>query len=269
MGTDKVLCLISGPSGSGKTSIASELKNRLSIGFKKKAIEVDGTDNQSSKPGTTGIQNPVSAVVIHQDHYFTKPFIPYKERVDNSYENGSGIDWESLMADVQSALEESKYGNNGIASGDKIPTIVIVEGHLLGDAAALFRERFFCENIGMLGIFLVGCSRESCKRRRLNRRKDRSEEERQELADYIDAFVWPSFVSSGVEAMDALRQALVGAKSTKTNPKYAYLSVANENCSRDTNSTIAVALDIDNSKNANFGNNVDDILNRIRHMLSK
>ncbi len=262
-----MLCLITGPSGSGKTRIASELQKCLSIGFSKKAIEVDeDDDNQISSPAKQRIQNSTSVVVIHQDDYFTKPFLPYKERVDDSYENASGINLDSLFADVQSVLEDSEDGNDEIARGDRIPTIVIVEGHLLGDAASLFRQKYFCEDIGILGVFLVGCSQESCKQRRLDRNKDRSEEERKELADYIDNFVWPSFLSYGVDAMDALRQALAGASSIKGNANDESFSEKIKNCPREMNKSIS--LDIDNSEGANLRENVDHIVDQISHILS-
>ena len=43
-----------------------------------------------------------------------------------------------------------------------------------------------------------------CKQRRL-KRKPRSDNERNELATYIDIFVWPSFLKYGIGAMQAMR----------------------------------------------------------------
>lgn len=275
MAKDKILCLVTGPSGSGKTSIALELQKRLSeteptlTGCKKQTVDGDKVGDLTlltAKP-----EHPVSVVVIHQDHYFTKPFLPYQERVDDSYENSSGINWDGLLADVQSELEESdrdRIEHNETC--DKVLKIVIVEGHLLGDAAAQFRQRFFRETIGILGVFLVGCSQESCKHRRLERKKDRTMEEGKELADYIDAFVWPSFLKYGVNTMDALRRCIVeaAASTAKSTFKNASALESTKDRTRETNKPVAVAVDIDNSEKANLRENVDEILDWVCNILS-
>lgn len=232
MGAEKLLCLITGPSGSGKTCIALELQKRLLIatamarGSRKTDTDGDIPSIPRGSPNNPDTKRPFSVVVIHQDHYFTKPFLPYKERVDDSYENGSGIDWDGLLADVQFHLKDESKNKidhvNGDNNDDAGVKIVVVEGHLLGDAAALFRETFMVSESGgisILAVVLGGCSRETCKRRRLERRKDRSRDEQKELADYVDVFVWPSFLTYGVDAMDALRQNLVGAATTATKKK--------------------------------------------------
>ena len=179
MGNNTILCLVTGPSGSGKTSIALELQKRLSeteptpIGSMKQTVDDDKLVGYLALL-TTKSERSASIVVIHQDRYFTRVFLPYKERADDSYENGSGINWDGLLADVQSELEGTfRDRMDGTATSEKGLKIVIVEGHLLGEAAAQFRQRFFHETIGILGVFLVGCSQESCKHRRLERKKDR------------------------------------------------------------------------------------------------
>eukprot|EP00535_Pseudo-nitzschia_heimii_P005049 CAMPEP_0197191338 /NCGR_PEP_ID=MMETSP1423-20130617/23213_1 /TAXON_ID=476441 /ORGANISM="Pseudo-nitzschia heimii, Strain UNC1101" /LENGTH=239 /DNA_ID=CAMNT_0042643945 /DNA_START=62 /DNA_END=781 /DNA_ORIENTATION=- len=198
-----VLCLITGPSGSGKTSMTLELQKNL----------LDKPLPSSNKPDGERL---ASVVVVHQDSYFTKPFLPYKERKDDSYENSSGIDWDRLLADVDFRLREAtreKIDDAGIK-------IVIVEGHLLGDAAAHFRRRFLmCEDVGIVTVLLEGCSRETCRLRRLERKKDRSDAERMELTSYIDAFVWPSYLKHGVHAMDTLKRELVGTETTNGTKK--------------------------------------------------
>lgn len=186
-------------------------------------------------------------MVIHQDNYFIKPFLSYEERIDDSYENGSGIDWERLVSDVRSELGDREAVGSGIETG---PKVLIVEGHLLGDATILFREKIFsCQNNGILGVFLVGCSQASCKHRRLARKKDRSDDERKNLSKYIDAFVWPSFLAYGASAMETLRQDL---DAEKTNGQ---------------NSTTKI-LEINNAEGASLEQNADEIWNSIHKMLS-
>lgn len=283
MGADKLLCLITGPSGSGKTSIALELQKRLFIvtamarGSRKTNTEGDVLTIPRGSPNNPDTKRPFSIVVIHQDHYFTKPFLPYKERLDDSYENGSGIDWDGLLADVQFHLKDRSKKNidhcNGDNNDDAGVKIVIVEGHLLGDAAALFRGKFMvCETVGIsiLAVVLGGCSQETCKRRRIERRKDRSQDEEKELANYIDVFVWPSFLNYGIDAIDALRRNLIGAATTATTKATdhdVYDSKLCQHGATETNKSIAVLLEIDNSEGASLKANVDEISNRIHNVL--
>ena len=146
MAVDKVLCLMTGPSGSGKTCSALEVKKRLLIstdGSKQQGINWEKLPNCSSSQIQPITRSALSAEVIHQDHYFTKPFLSYEERIDDSYENGSGIDWDRLVADIRSEFREDcrKEGaSRGNANGSKV---LIVEGHLLGEATNLFREKSF------------------------------------------------------------------------------------------------------------------------------
>ena len=255
MGADKlVLCLITGPSGSGKTSMALELLKNL----------LGNPLLLSDKPDA---KRSASVIVIHQDFYFTKPFLPYKNRIDDSYENSSGIDWDSLLADVDSGLTETSgeetdntnklnCGINGI--GDVGVKIVIVEGHLLGDAAAHFRRRILeRKNIGVVTVLLKGCSQETCRRRRLERKKDRSEVERKELASYIDTFVWPSYLKYGIHAMDSLRRELVGLEMANRIDKDVHCPKPHS----------GVLIEISNSDGASLEAHSETISNQIYSIL--
>ena len=313
-----LLCLITGPSGSGKTSIALELQKRLlttaaaattSASKKNTALrhrhDTEGElDHRISSSGSDEVKQDTPAVVLlHQDNYFTKPFLPYKKRIDDSYENNSGIDWDRLMVDIQFQLQDaSKNDGDGDDNGAHVK-IVIVEGHLLGDAAAMFRQKFhntststddnyycydddnddddcrssFNMNVDILAV-LIECSRETCKHRRLERRQDRSDDERKELENYIDAFVWPSFLKYGVDAMDDMRRDLVlaaaAAATTTATTTTTTGDSSSESCKQQTsilkknNKHVAVLLEIDNSENASMNANVEDILNRIHGILA-
>lgn len=260
---NKLLCLITGPSGSGKTCIALELQKRLSNATTTTTTTTTGTNRERNRR--------VSAVVIHQDRYFTKPFLPYKERVDDLYENGSGIDWDGLLADVQYQFKEENRGGDGnkINSSDDGGTkIVIVEGHLIGNVAALLKQRFFvCKDIAVIAVLLTGCSQETCKRRRLERKRDRSEDEQKELATYIDAFVWPSFIDFGVDAMDTLRRHVIGAattETTKATDQDGYGSKVHQEDTTVSQKSGGVVFEIDNSEGSSLEANVDKISNWIQ-----
>jgi uridine kinase len=286
MGTKKkLLCLITGPSGSGKTCIALELKKRLSMattlptssGSGNNNADGDTARNPASTPINPDTKRLFSVVVIHQDHYFTQPFLSYKERVDDSYENDSGIDWDGLFADVQLQLDGVGDDNNGDTGSDDGIKMVIVEGHLLGHVAARFREKFFaCEKVGVLAVLLEGCSRESCKHRRLERKRERSEEEHRELAKYINDFVWPCFLKYGVPAMDALRRqfavekSTITARTTTTNATDEELSdsILDQQGVSAANDSISVLLEINNSEGASLEANANDIWIRVHNILS-
>ena len=182
----QLLCLITGPSGSGKTSIALGLEKLVRA----------YTDSVTDSPNITGSGGTkhTAVILLHQDNYFVKPFLPYKQRKDDSYENNSGIDWDRLMSDIHCHISKHPA------------SIIIVEGHLLGDASAVFFGNFAgCCNI--LAV-MITCSTECCKYRRLQRRP-RSDDERHELTTYIDNFVLPSFLKYGVGAMQAMRDLVV------------------------------------------------------------
>jgi len=161
----QMLVLINGPSGSGKSTLANKVAERL-----------------QSEQGTA------SATVFSQDSYFTTPFLPYAERIDFSYEDGSGIDWPQLERD----MDNSDAGVN------------IVEGHMLGLHGADFLKNASAKNKKVM-IALLHCPLYVCKERRMARRDDRTIEERQELNTYFDEFVEPAFCRFGQAVMDALR----------------------------------------------------------------
>lgn len=204
-GNIPLLCLITGPSGSGKTSIALELQSRLLAG--------DGILPPIESEATKAA---ASVVVLHQDHYFTKPFVPYQERTDDSYEDGSGIDWDRLVADIESSMMATQTQTPGVR------TTIIVEGHILGNAAALLRQRFLGNTrnnnrVGVLVVLLSGCAPGTCKQRRLRRRTDRSDDDTKQLEAYIDDRVWPCYRKHGVAAMEALKRELLGSHDSHSH----------------------------------------------------
>ncbi|CAL1169243.1 unnamed protein product [Cladocopium goreaui] len=148
------LILVCGASGSGKSSLAEALGEAIGC-----------------------------ANILHQDNYFLKPFLSYKERVDDSFEGPAHVDWPRLRRDVREALEKS----------DKS----IVEGHLVAADEELAHQASL--------VVLLRCPPELCKTRRLQRRP-REVAEAQELSDYIDRFVLPAFLKYGQPALDALEE---------------------------------------------------------------
>lgn len=148
------LILVCGASGSGKSSLAEALGEAIGC-----------------------------ANILHQDNYFLKPFLSYKERVDDSFEGPAHVDWPRLRRDVREALEKS----------DKS----IVEGHLVAADEELAHQASL--------VVLLRCPPELCKTRRLQCRP-REVAEAQELSDYIDRFVLPAFLKYGQPALDALEE---------------------------------------------------------------
>ena len=208
----KLLCLITGASGSGKTSIASNLKENIL----KNVTEHRFLNGEISSQNRTFIK----IVLLHQDNYFTKPFLPYIERKDDSYENHSGIDWDRLMTDIQ------------LHASSKHRVVIIVEGHLLGDATAKFQQ--FENDFDTIAV-LVTCQKDTCKRRRLERRY-RNEDEKNVLANYIDTFVWPSFLKYGVDAMHSLRTPGIDSSACEnSNGKSTILEIDSETSSLTAN----------------------------------
>ena len=100
------IVLISGVSGSGKSTIAKQVADQLP-----------------------------NSHLFQQDHYFTKPFLPYVEREDASYEDGTGIDWEKLQRDMEASVV-----------GKETKSYILVEGHMLGAACAMFLK---CNSEGL------------------------------------------------------------------------------------------------------------------------
>ena len=152
--------------------------------------------------------------VLQQDIYFTAAFIPYHERRDFSFEIGLGINWGKLVMDMESFTK----GN------DADDAVMIVEGHMLGAAANEFFNSF--QGKASMALVFIKCSKDTCKSRRLGRRK-RSEQEWSELNTYIDDFVWPSFVETGIPTMDKLRD--LGKLSQANNRDVSILDVFTEN----------------------------------------
>ncbi|CAE7319345.1 unnamed protein product [Symbiodinium natans] len=72
-----------------------------------------------------------------------------------------------------------------------------MEGHLLALDEELVSAARLC--------VILTSTAEVCKSRRLNRRP-RPAEELQELEDYFDKYVWPSFVRYGQPALAALEE---------------------------------------------------------------
>ena len=86
--------------------------------------------------------------------------------------------------------------------GKETKSYILVEGHMLGAACAMFLKAFG----GTASILIVSmdCSKETSKQRRLHRR-ERSEEETKVLSDYIERYVWPAYLQCGVPALQTLR----------------------------------------------------------------
>eukprot|EP00933_Yihiella_yeosuensis_P063079 TRINITY_DN66148_c0_g1_i1.p1 TRINITY_DN66148_c0_g1~~TRINITY_DN66148_c0_g1_i1.p1 ORF type:complete len:213 (-),score=40.42 TRINITY_DN66148_c0_g1_i1:276-914(-) len=153
-GSQGKLILVCGPSGSGKSTLAEAL--------------------HSSRP---------DSALIQQDHYFSRPFLPYKERSDDSFEGPAHVNWAKLRQDVKQKLAEAP--------------LVIVEGHILTVDDELSNLSDLC--------VLLQCPMQVCKARRLTRRQ-RPPEELLELETYIDRFVWPSFEKYGQPALERLEE---------------------------------------------------------------
>ena len=176
-----MLCLIAGCSGSGKSSLSTKVKEFL---------------NRNRSSDGHGHQN---VVLFHQDHYFTKPFLPYNQRFNDSYENGDGIDWNRLKFDIQSFV-----ATNASAT-------IIVEGHMLGNAISIFQDLFKIFNIL---VVLTSCSMETCRKRRLERRH-RTNQEKDDLNIYFDKYVWPSYEKYGMSAEQTLRDFVSSSSDVK------------------------------------------------------
>lgn len=134
-----LLCLISGASGSGKTTLATRIKQKI--------ISLDN-DNSCSNTENCVNTSRRDVALLHQDHYFTQPFLPYSQRLDDSYENSSGIDWDNIINDIQTLAESMSAKNShdhSINDDDQfsqssIPSgVILVEGHLLGDISRMLK----------------------------------------------------------------------------------------------------------------------------------
>ncbi|CAE7592904.1 unnamed protein product [Symbiodinium microadriaticum] len=103
-------------------------------------------------------------------------------QVDDTFEGPENVDWPRLREDVMWHLQQ---------------TAVVAEGHLLAMDKELVSAAKLC--------VILRCTAEVCRGRRLNRRH-RQEEELEELGDYIDKFVWPSFLQYGQPALTSLEK---------------------------------------------------------------
>lgn len=219
-----LLCLISGASGSGKTTLATRIKQKI--------ISLD--NDNSCRTAEDCVNTSRRAVaLLHQDHYFTQPFLPYSQRIDDSYENSSGIDWDNIINDIQTLAEsmsaksahDHSTNNDDQVSQLSVPSgVILVEGHLLGDMLTNTQNMrtpvlSSFKNCEKILIVLIKCPKETCKSRRLERKKDRTKEERDELENYIDNIVWPSFLIYGIESTEALKNYWTCHNVNSTNSK--------------------------------------------------
>ncbi|CAE8695947.1 unnamed protein product, partial [Polarella glacialis] len=145
------LILVCGPSGCGKSTLAEAL-----------AFSVQGV------------------ALVQQDQFFTRPFVSYSDRSDDSFEGPAHIDWEGLRHSVQLKVESA--------------ALVIVEGHLV----AVDQELVAMATL----VVTLRCPQDVCKDQRL-RRRPRPPQETEELSKYIDRFVWPAFLLYGLPALDS------------------------------------------------------------------
>jgi uridine kinase/SAM-dependent methyltransferase len=198
--------LISGSSGSGKSTIARGIVDSF----------------------------PKTGSLFQQDNYFTAPFTPYCQRSDDSYEDGSGIDWLRLVQDMEACCADSMTDGK---SDNLLEHVVVVEGHMLGAASNLLFGSFHGK--ANLLVIVIQCTQHVCKTRRLTRR-GREEKEWEELNEYFDNVVWPSYLKVGIPTMDFLRHA-----ATKRGVKVLEL---------DTNATDSLA------------NNLEEVLDIIKQM---
>ena len=226
------IILINGPSGCGKTSLATAISSHIKTLFITKSphspssspssllsgVSLESppqqqhTTHQQKEPNHThqggdkdGNEIPVISRIFHQDQYFIKPFLPYNKRTDDSYENDSGISWDKLTQDILNACLENENGYNCSGSHScSRNVIIIVEGHVLSSQIISNHLDTF-DNILFVSM---RANKETCKYRRLNRNIHRSEKEYQELSDYYERFVWPSYLKYGYDAIGSFQKLL-------------------------------------------------------------
>ena len=149
------LWMVCGPIGCGKSTLAAEIAHQV-------GERVGGGH----------------AIVVHQDSYFTLPFLPYRLRSDPSFEGPLHVDWGRLESDVDRLRREYT---------------VVLEGHVVAARPELV------ERCGL--IVVIECGKVLCRSRRLGRRK-RAEGEEAELGLYFDEYVWPGFLSFLVPSLE-------------------------------------------------------------------
>lgn len=120
------------------------------------------------------------AIVISQDNYFIKRFSAYSTRTDDSHEAPSNLAWDAIHFDVEKLQTQHS-------------SAVIVEGHLVATDAVLVAMAVCC--------VVLRCTQADSRARRMHRR---SRTPALELGQYLDDWVWPSFLRYGQPALDAL-----------------------------------------------------------------
>ncbi len=205
------IILITGPSGCGKTTLAQHIANYFN-------------NNNNDHHRVENLTNHVTkAVVLHQDDYFTKPFIPYKDRKDESYENESGINWMQLQNDIMNGASVSRRSastsiNTSNANSNHHPyhndIVMIVEGHLLSSSLLTTNtsmnnyennQNTILDTYTKILILLISCNKEKCLYQRLNRNPNRTKEEYNDLKSYYNQYVWSSYLKYGIDAKQSFR----------------------------------------------------------------
>ena len=180
---------IMGPSGSGKTTVTQSLSQTIETHH----------DN-------------VSTSILHQDDYFTQPFRPYEQRVDASYEDDSGIDYEKLRADI--LLQITSAARRQREATTTREYVLLVEGHLanaqklrlhsIPTATLEDTTRHHCTTCVHVQSIALSCSMESCAQRRLHRTSNRPLAEYQALERYMEQYVWPTYLVVGLLLIHSL-----------------------------------------------------------------
>ena len=156
--TTITILLLTGPSGSGKTTVTQSLSQTIETHH----------DN-------------VSTSILHQDDYFTQPFRPYEQRVDASYEDDSGIDYEKLRAGILLQITSAVRRQREATTTREY--VLLVEGHLanaqklrlhsIPTATLEDTTRHHCTTCVHVQSIALSCSMESCAQRRLHRTSNR------------------------------------------------------------------------------------------------
>ena len=187
------ILILTGPSGSGKTTLTESLAQTIS--------QDDETNGHH-----------VTTCILHQDDYFTQPFIPYEERTDASYEDDSGIDYQTLrdhiLFQIQQLPRQEERPDTDL--------VILVEGHLVNaQKLRLHSIPHISDNDGNTTIdttcihiqsIVLKCSQQSCTQRRLDRKSNRTQKEYQALEQYMEQYVWPTYLSVGLSSIQSLEE---------------------------------------------------------------
>lgn len=273
------LILITGPSGCGKTTLAQHIANHIN------------TNNNNNNNDHQYVENLLAnhvtkAVVLHQDDYFTKPFIPYKDRKDDSYENESGINWMQLQNDImKGAGKRSATPTSTSKTNSNHPhnsnIVMIVEGHLLSSSLLTIinttssnnstsnydenNQNTLFNTYTKILILLISCNEEKCLNQRLNRNPNRTKEESNELKSYYSQYVWSSYLKYGIDAKQSFRD-WFGMIMMENNQRM------NENyLERDRDKVLIIELDKsnDNDMESSLMDSVNMILDAMENMKLK